>query len=113
LDDLTLNHLVGISDEDLHQKAVELRLWQRISAFLLYGILSREHHEQLWQLVGVFTDGDLSFFHRFEQRRLYIGGRTVDLVCKEQNFEDWPYLKGKLTTFYGLNVNVCDGYIGR
>ena len=47
---------------------------------MLDRVLSCEHHERLRQLIGLLLDGDLSLGHRFEQRRLGLGSRAVDLI---------------------------------
>ena len=71
---------IGIGDVDLHEKAIELRLGQRIGALLLQRILRREHMERARQIVPFAGDRDVIFLHRLKQRRL--GARTgpVDLV---------------------------------
>ena len=82
--DFALGRLVGIVDVDFHQEAVELRLGQRIGAFLLERVLRRQHVERLGQIVAGAGDRHMLFLHRLQQRRL--GARTgaVDLVGHQQ-----------------------------
>ena len=51
--DAPLGVEVGIEDVDLHQEAVELRLGQRIGAFLLQRVLRRQHVEGRGQVVAL------------------------------------------------------------
>jgi len=68
----------------VQQESIELRLGQRIRAFLLDRVLRRHDHEQVFEPVTAVTDRDLALFHRFEQRRLHFGRRAVDLVGENQ-----------------------------
>ncbi len=68
--DAALGLEFGIEDVDLHQEAVELRLGQRIGAFLLERVLGGEHVERRRQVVAGAGDGDVVFLHRLQQRRL-------------------------------------------
>jgi len=52
--------------------------------------------EGLGQLVGVLTQGDLTFLHRFQKRALHLGGRAVDFIGQDKIGEDGPS--------FGLNV---------
>ena len=88
--DLALGLAVGIVDVDLHQEAVELRLRQRIGAFLLDRVLGREHVEGARHVVAVAGDGDVVLLHRLQQRRLGARARAVDLVGHQQLAEDRP-----------------------
>ena len=82
-----------IADLHMHEEAVELRLRQRKRAFLFDGILRGHHQEQRRQRIGVPAHGHLALAHRFEQRRLYLGRRAVDLVRQQQRVEDGPGLE--------------------
>ena len=77
-----------VFDHDVEHEAIELRLGQRIRAFLLDRVLRREHEERALQVVADAGDGDLVFLHRFEQRRLGLGRRPVDLVGEDDVGED-------------------------
>ena len=46
LDDLAFGFLIGVGDNDVHEEAIELRLRQRIGAFLFDRVLGRQHHEE-------------------------------------------------------------------
>ena len=87
-EDPPLGGAVGIADVDLHQEAVELRLGQRIGAFLLQRILRRQHVEGLRQVVPLAGDRDMVLLHRLQQRRLRARAGPVDLVGHQQLRED-------------------------
>ena len=87
-EDLGFGAGVGISDPDVHQEPVELRLGQRERALLLDRILCRHHQEQRRQRIGRAADGDLAFAHRLKQGRLHLGRRAVDLVGEQDRVED-------------------------
>ena len=84
---------IRVINIDVHQKTVELRFGQRVSAFLLDRVLRRHHHKQLGQFVGGPADCDLALGHGFEQRRLHFRRRTVDLVSEHQIVEQRPLLE--------------------
>jgi hypothetical protein len=73
--------------------------------------LCRHHHEQIRQLVGHATDGNLAFRHRFEQGRLHLGRRTVDLVGQHQIMEQRSGLKMERTVLRTIDLGA--GQIGR
>ena len=79
-----------ILDHDVEHEAIELRLGQRIGAFLLDRILRREHEQRPLEVVADAGDGDLVFLHRLEQRRLRLRRRAVDLVGEDDVGEDRP-----------------------
>ena len=83
----------GVADAHVHQEAVELRFGQREGAFLFDRVLRGHHQEQRRQRIGLPPDGDLAFAHRFEQRRLHLRGRAVDLVGEQDRMEDRPGLE--------------------
>ena len=68
----------------LHHEAVHLRLGERVGAFLLDGVLGREHHEWLVELPGFVADRDLALLHRLEERTLHLRGSPVDLVGEQE-----------------------------
>ena len=76
----------------MKHEAVGLRFGQRIRAFLLDRILGGEHQEGLGQRIGGVADGHLPLLHRFEQGRLHLGRRSIDLVGEHQIGEDRPLL---------------------
>ena len=75
---------VGIVDVDLQQEAVELRLGQRIGAFLLQRVLRRQHMKRPRQRVVLAGDRDAALLHRLQQRRLRARAGAVDLVGHQQ-----------------------------
>ena len=80
LHDLDLVLRRGVLHVGHEHEAVELRLGQRVGAFLLDRVLRRQHEERLGQLVGVLAAGDAVLLHRFQQGGLRLGRRAVDLV---------------------------------
>ncbi len=88
--DAPLAGAIGIIHVDLHQKAVELRLGQRIGAFLLQRILRRQHMERTRQVVAMAGDADMIFLHRLQQRRLRARRGAVDFVGHQQLGEHRP-----------------------
>ena len=81
--------LVGrIAHRDAHEEAIDLRLGQRVGALEIDRVLRREDQEGEGQLEAVAFDRDLALLHRFEQRRLRLGGSAVDLVGEHDVRED-------------------------
>jgi len=83
-------------DEELEHEPVDLGFGQRVRAFLLDRVLRREHEKRLIELECRAADRDLFFLHRLEQRRLNLGGRTVDLVGENDVREDRSALDREL-----------------
>jgi hypothetical protein len=77
-----------VANSQLEHEAVELRLGQRVGAFLLDGVLGGEDEERLGQVVRGSADGYLVLLHGLEQRRLGLGWRPVDLVGQHYVGED-------------------------
>jgi hypothetical protein len=86
--DLQLLLALGIVDQDLEQKAVELRHGQRVGALLLDGVLRCDHHEGIAERIVLAVDGDGALVHRLKQRGLRLGRGAVDLVGKQDLGED-------------------------
>jgi len=84
---------VGVTDEQLEEEAVELRLGQRIRAFLLDRVLRGEHEEWLLQRVLRAAGSNRVLLHRFEQRGLRLRRGAVDLVGEDHLPEQRPALK--------------------
>ena len=78
-----------ISHAHLYQKAIQLRFGQRIRAFKLHRVLRRDDSETLTEIVTCAINRDLPFLHRFQQRRLRLGRRTIDLVRQQHIGEQW------------------------
>ena len=77
-----------IVDHDVEHEAIELRLGQRIRAFLLDRVLRREHEQRPLEIEAHAADRDLILLHRLEQRRLRLRRRAVDLVGEDDVRED-------------------------
>ena len=77
-----------VIDPDVKHESVELRLGQRIGAFLFDRVLCREHEERLFERVGSVAGGDHFFLHRLEQRGLRFRRGPVDFVGEEQVAKD-------------------------
>ena len=83
-DDLELLGGRGVADDDLHEEPVALRFGQQVHAFGLDRVLRREHEEGVGHEVRDAGDRHLALGHHLEQRRLHLGGRTVDLVGEHE-----------------------------
>ena len=77
-----------ILDDDVEHEPIELRLGQRVRAFLLDRVLGREDEQRPLQVEAHAVDRDLVFLHRLEQRRLRLRRRAVDLVGEDDVRED-------------------------
>ena len=97
-----------IADLQFQHEAVHLRFGQRISAFLLDGILRGQHEERFVELVGLVADGDLLFLHGFEQRALHLGGRAVDFVGEDEVGEDRAFARGEAAGLRIVNLRADD-----
>ncbi len=73
----------GVVDEHLEEEAVHLCFGQRVRALDLDRVLGGEHEERPRKREGAAADRDLPLFHRFEQRRLHLRWRAVDLVGEQ------------------------------
>src|SRR6185437_10030794 len=68
---------------DLEEKTVELRLRQRVSSFKLNRILCGEHGKKFRKVMRNAVNGDLAFFHGFQQGRLCAWRHAVHFVCQK------------------------------
>ena len=84
MQDVLFNSGVGVSEFNLDQEAIEFGFGQRISALELHGILGGKNGEFTAQFMRHAVHRDSALLHRLEQRRLGLGGRTVDLVGEDQ-----------------------------
>jgi hypothetical protein len=94
----------------VHQKAVELRLGQRIRAFLLDGILRGHDQKQIRQPVGLAPDRYLPFPHGLEQGRLHLRRRPIDLVGEHQIVEQRTLLEHERAVLRTIDLGA--GQIG-
>ena len=79
-----------IADADPQQEPVELRLGQRVRAFVLDRVLRREDDERRLEQARLALDRDLPLLHRLEQRGLRLRRSAVDLVGEQEVGEDRP-----------------------
>ena len=85
---LSLLFLAGIIKQDLQHETIELRLGQRIGAFILNRVFSREHGKNRRQLMSFAVDRHLPLFHCFQQSGLRLGRRAIDFVGQQYVGED-------------------------
>ena len=90
-----------VADVELQHEAVDLGFGQRVGALLVDRVLRREDEEGRGELVGLAAERHLALLHRFEERRLHLGGRAVDLVREDEVGEDRAALHG---VFAGLRI---------
>lgn len=92
-----------IAHHELEHESVDLRLGQRIGSFLLDRILRCQYEERFRQRIGFAADGDLSLLHGFEQRRLHLRRRAIDLVGKNDVGEDRPLLHHEIAATWAVD----------
>ena len=73
---------------DLHEKAIELRLGQRVGALLLNGILGCQDMERTRHVVAVAGHGDVVLLHCLQQCGLGARACAVDLVRHQELAEN-------------------------
>lgn len=93
----------GISDFQLHHETVNLRLRQRIGAFLVDRIFRCEDEDRPRQGKGGVPDGHLALLHRFEEGALHFRRSTVDFVGKHDVCEDRTRLGRELARLRIVN----------
>jgi hypothetical protein len=116
LEDSALVGGAGVVNANLDEEAVELGFRERVSAFELEGILCGEDGEEVVEGVGDAVDGDLAFFHAFEERGLGARGHAIDFVGEEELGEDGAAMEGELTGLEREDAgaeNVGGHHIGR
>ena len=92
-------------------EAIQLRLGQRIGAFLLDGVLRRQNKERRGQREEPPGDGDAVFLHRFQQGGLRFGRRAVDFVGQDDVGEERPLDEdeGAAARLVGFLENIRSG----
>ncbi len=78
------------ANRDFHEKAVFLRLGERVRALKLNRILSREHGEGRRQFVRDSINADSALLHGLQQSGLRFCGSAVDLIRKQKRGKDRP-----------------------
>ena len=92
---------VRIADAQAHQKTVQLRFGQGVSALMTGGVLRGDHHERFREGQTSSLYGNLLFVHGFEQGRLRLGRGAVDFVGEQKVGEDGA---GLVLEFGGAGV---------
>src|SRR5262245_38340586 len=87
-DDLQFVVETRAGDQNLEQEAVELRLGQRVGAFVFDRVFGGQHQEHRREAMAFAVDRHLPFLHRLEQRGLRLRRRAVDLVGQQNVGED-------------------------
>src|SRR5215212_3457155 len=98
----------GIADVQLQHETVDLCFRERIRSFLLNRVLRSKNEKGFFEYVRRAADRDLFLLHRLEQRRLYLGGRAVDLVSKNDVGEDRSFLHGELSVRLVVDLGADD-----
>ena len=80
---------------DMEHEAVLLGFGQRVGALLFNGVLRREHEERFRKHVGGAARGDVVLLHGFQQRRLGLGRRAIDLIREDHVGEQRTGQEGK------------------
>jgi hypothetical protein len=75
------------------EESVKLRFRQRVGRFKFQWIQGRKNDERLFEFVGLPSNGDRLFLHRFEQSRLGLGSCAVDFVRKNHVRKDGARLE--------------------
>ena len=91
--------LVRIIHLQFEHETIDLRLRQRIRAFLFDRILRRQNHERIVQFERAVADGHLPFLHRFQQRALDFRGSAVDFIRKHDIRENRAFLRREIACF--------------
>ena len=79
-----------------HKEAVELILWQCVSAFEVVGVLGGEEHEGLFECAHNAVGRDRRLVHGLKKCGLGSGGCAVDLISQHEVGENRPGLEDKL-----------------
>src|SRR5699024_4882042 len=87
-EDLHGGVLVRVAQGGAHQEPVQLGLREAVGTGLLDRVLGGEHDERRRDVVRLPVDGDASFFHHLQQRRLSLRRRAVDLIGEYHGGED-------------------------
>lgn len=103
-----LGRRVGIPDDDLEHEPVKLGEGERIGALMLDGVLRREDDKRLRQQVHLFFLADRGFLHGFEESRLRLGGRAIDLVRQNEVRENGTFAKDEFPALRPEHVRAAD-----
>src|SRR5699024_2170770 len=106
-EDLHGGVLVRVAQGGAHQEPVQLGLREAVGTGLLDRVLGGEHDERRRDVVRLPVDGDASFFHHLQQRRLSLRRRAVDLIGEYHGGED-----GAVVELEALGLLVVDRHAG-
>ena len=96
-----------VAHREHHHETIELCGRERIGAFVFEWIHRGDGDEWERELVRRAFDGDLAFFHHFEQGRLRFGWRAVDFVGKQNIRENRASVKLEGLRAHVENVRAC------
>ena len=102
---------IQIAEVDAHQEAIDLGFRQREGAGEFDRVLRRQHQEGWGEWVRGAVDRHLLLLHRFQQCRLGLGRRAVDLIGEEDLCEDRALAELELLGRRAVDVHARD--IGR
>ena len=83
----------------VEHETVELRFRQRIRSFLFNRVLRSEDKKRRGQRIILASDRHRALLHRFEQSRLGLRWRPIDLVCQHDVGKQWTLHELELTLF--------------
>lgn len=101
---------VWVVHQGVQHEAVQLRLGQGVSAFVLNRVLCGHHQKQPGQRVSGQADADLVLAHGLQQRGLHLGRGAVDFVGQHQVVKQRAALELE-AAFFGA-VDVGAGQVG-
>ena len=78
--ELALRNRIRVAELYAHQKAIKLRLRQRIRSRLARGVLRRDDEERFGQSTRLALHRDLPFLHRFKKSALSLRRGPVDFI---------------------------------
>ncbi len=81
------------------------------SVFLLDWVLGGQHHEEVREFVGLTRNSDLALLHGLEQRCLYLGWGSVDLIGQDEVPEYGTLLKLEFPLAAFTVINLRAGHI--
>ena len=79
-----LTLIIRVTDCELHQKSIHLRVWERLCTGRADLVLRSNDAERIGQRIANPVHSDLLFLHGLQKRRLRLAGGAVDLVAQQQ-----------------------------
>src|SRR5437016_4043873 len=99
---------IQVAEVDAHQEAIDLGFRQREGAGEFDRVLRRQYQEWKGQWVRRAVDRHLLLLHRFQQGRLRLGRRAVDLIGEQDLREDRPLAELELLRRWAVDVDARD-----